>query len=175
MAWTVPAGMKYTSPGRMGTRWRQSSRPAVSCFSIRARNRSGVTPGRKPSQMQASGRAASTYHASSLPQGRPKYFLAFSPSGWVWISSRSREWSSLSRKPRLAPHLAAWASPSHSAGAASRQSFRNSSVPATRDRPVVVPGARAEVTREASHSWEHTCAPGPSPRNSLIISPPGIR
>ena len=46
---------------------------------------------------------------------------------------------------------------------------------ATLDSPVAVPGWSAEVTREAIHIWEHTRAPGPSPRNSLIISPPGIR
>lgn len=56
-----------------------------------------------------------------------------------------------------------------------RQSRRKTSVPATLDSPVAVPGWSAEVTREAIHIWEHTRAPGPSPRNSLIISPPGIR
>ncbi|WP_256291729.1 hypothetical protein [Flavonifractor plautii] len=107
MAWAVPAGMKYTSPGRMGIWCRQSSRAAVSCRSISSRKYAGVTPGRNPSQMHAPGRVSSTYHASSFPEGRPKYFRARAPSGWVWSSRRSLEWSSLSRKPRLTPQCAA--------------------------------------------------------------------
>ena len=99
--------MKYTSPGRMGIWCRQSSRAAVSCRSISPRKYAGVTPGRNPSQMHAPGRVSSTYHASSFPEGRPKYFRARAPSGWVWSSRRSLEWSSLSRKPRLAPQRAA--------------------------------------------------------------------